>query len=212
VITFKIGKTPYPFPTRWEDVTTRHCVALLNTSSLTDHISLFTGIPKETLEAAELKNLEKISLALSFLSFPPEFERSKMVGKYIMPEDVTIQSTGQMEDLRGLLMKLPPKPMEEPEIFYDLCLGACAIYCQKLRDGKYDPNKVPELKEELKDCSCVEVIGTGAFFLFRPVNLSKPLMNPFQMFFQRLKNTKAGLLISRKISDLLQRSFVPHEK
>jgi hypothetical protein len=212
MITFKIAKNLYPIPTCWDDVTYRQSIALLDSVTLTDHIHIFTGIPKETLEAAELKNLEKISLALSFLSFPPTWERTNMVGRYTLPLDVTIQSVGQFEDLRGQLLKMPPKPMEEPKVFADLCLTACAIYCQKLRDGKYDWNKVAEVKEELQDCSCSEVMGTGAFFLLRPLNLSQPLMSRSQTFIQRLKNTRVGLRIYRKISDLLQRSFVPHER
>lgn len=189
VITFKINKVSYPFPTCWPDVTYGQYLALLHSKTLTDQISIFTGIPRETLEKAELRNLEKISLALSFLSITHTgFNRTEMVGKYVMPLDITINSTGQFEDLRGLLMQIPKDISQEPERFADLCLHACAIYCQKLRDGKYDSTKVEEVKEELKDCSCAEVIGTGAFFLFRPANLSNPIMRDYLRLFRRLKN------------------------
>jgi hypothetical protein len=212
MITFKINKLPYQFPTCWDDVTYRQSVALLDSVTLTDHIHIFTGIPKETLESAELVNLEKISLALSFLSFAPTWDRTNMVGRYIMPLDVTIQSLGQFESLRKLVLKIPPKPVEEPKVFTDLCLTACAIYCQKLRDGIFDSEKVHEVKEELQDFSCSEVMGTGAFFLLKPLNLSQPIMSRFRKFIQHLKNTRVGLLICRKISNFLQRSFGPHAK
>lgn len=205
MITFKINKDRYDFPTCWSDVTFRQYVALIHTSTLTDHISVFTGIPRETLEQAELKNLEKISLALSFLSFAPNFERTRMVGNYVLPEDVTIQSTGQFEDLRGLLLKMPKDPMEDPEKIADSYLHACAIYCQKLKHGKYDPDKVPEVKEELKDYSCSEVIGTGAFFLFRPLNLSKNITNHSPRFIQHLKSIIQGLPGYQKTLVSLQR-------
>lgn len=207
VITFKINKDRYDFPTCWPDVTYSQYIALIHTSTITDYISVFTGIPRETLETAELKNLEKISLALSFLSFAPSFDRTSMVGPYVLPLDVTIQSTGQFEDLRGLLLKLPKDVKTEPEQFAELCLHACAVYCQKIKDGKYDWNKTFEVKEELKNYSCAEVIGTGAFFLFRPLNLSKNTTNPYRRFSQRLKNIILGLPGYRKTSDSLRRYF-----
>jgi len=120
------------------------------------------------------------------------------VGLYAMPQDITIQSTGQFEDLRGLLMKRPD-PKNEPEKFADFCLHACAIYCVKVREGKYDPAQVPEMKEELKNYSCAEVIGTGGFFLYRPLNLSRHTMSRFRMFSQRLKNMIQGWLIYLRI-------------
>lgn len=207
MITFKLNNQRYSFPTRWEDVTFQQYVNLLHTSSIADLIHIFTGISRETLQESEIKNLEQINLALSFLSTPPKFERSRMVGPYALPQDVTIQSTGQFEDLRALLLKLPKDPLAEPEITADLYLSACAIYCQKLKDGKYDPNKVPEPKEELKQYSCMEVLGTGSFFLFKPLPLSRPTTNPFPKFFQRLKNMIVALPGYQKTLVLLQRFF-----
>jgi hypothetical protein len=189
MITFKINKKPYSIPTCWSDVTYRQYMDLLHAETITDQIAIFTGISRETLEQAELKNLEAIVVALSFLGVAPDngFTFSRMVGPYAMPQDITIQSTGQFEALRSLLMKRPD-PKNEPEKFADFCLHACAIYCVKVRDGKFDGSKVDEMKQELKNYSCAEVIGTGGFFLYRPLNLSRHTMNRFQMFFQRLKS------------------------
>lgn len=194
MITFKINGKPYPIPTRWEDVTYSQYIQLIHAKNLTDQISIFTGISRETLEAAELKNLEKISLALSFLSFTPKFDRTEMVGPYAMPSDVTIQSTGQFEDLRSLMMKIPKdlSTIESMEALSDLYLHACAVYVQKIKDGRYDPNKVAPVKEEIKQYSCAEVIGTGAFFLFRPLNLSQPTTTIYQKFRRLLKSWRRG--------------------
>ncbi len=207
MITFKINKLPYEFPTSWPDVKYKHYLGLMHTSTINDQIALFMDVPRETLMNAEIKNLEQISLALSFLSLSPTFPYSNIVGPYIMPADVTIQSTGQFEDLRGLLMKMPKDPYEDPEKVADLYLHACAIYCQKIKDGKYNPHRVHEMKEELKDYSCAEVIGTGAFFLFRPLNLSHPTMNPFRRFIQRLRSMIVGLPSYQRTSVSLRRYF-----
>lgn len=208
MITFKINGVKYPFPTRWEDITYQQYFDLIRSKTLTDHISIFTGIPRETLDNAELKNLEKISIALSFLSFAPKFDRTKMVGPYVLPKDVTVQSTIQFEALRSLLVQMPKdlNTIENNELLQELYLSACAVYCQKLRDGKFDALKVPELKEELKNYSAAEVIGTGAFFLFRPLNTLGPSMTLFQRLLLLLKRWKQGWKTSRKTSDSKQSS------
>jgi hypothetical protein len=211
LITYKINGVKHHFPTQWADLTYSQYVALLRSTTLTDQIHIFTGIPKEVLENAELRNLEQISLTLSFLSFSPKFEKTKMVGHYFVPEDVTIQSTKQLEDLKGLLRQMPKdlNTIENAELIADLYLTAVAIYCQKLRDGKYNPHNVESVKEELKGFSCAEVCGTGAFFLFKPWPSLKNTTTRFQRITQHLKRWSQGLPGYQKISDLFQR-FTPY--
>lgn len=212
MIPFKINGTKYNIPTTWSDVTFEQYVKLLHAVSIADHISIFTGIPRETIENAELKNLEKINIALAFLTISPKFDLTTMVGPYTMPTDIRIQSVGQFEDLRALLMKLPKDVREDPELVADLYLEACAIYCQKLRDSRYNPNEVPCLKEELKGYSCAEVLGTGGFFLFRPLNSSPTIMNRFQKALQLLRKWIVGFPGYRKTLDFLLRYFGLAEK
>lgn len=207
MINFKINGKSYPFPTQWSDVTYQQYIDLLHTSRLTDHIHVFTGIPKETLLRAEIPNLEKISIALSFLSFTPNFPRTDLVGRYLVPSDVTIQSLGQFEDLRSLAAKIPKDrtQIESIEKLSDLYLSACAIYCQKERDGEYDYTKTASVKEELKNYPCNEVIGVGGFFLFKPSNSSTPIMRGFQKVVQHLKKLSQGLPGYRMTLDFLLR-------
>ena len=212
MITFKITGTRYKFPTDWLDVTYAQYVALLEIgNSLIDYISFFTGIDKDTLYKAELKNVEAISLALSFLTIPPKLSDapSMKVGPYILPVDITIKSVGQFEDLRGLLVKLPKSlhtPAEQKEVA-DLYLEACAIYCQKIAHGKYDYTKVPEVKEELKRYSCIEVLQTGGFFLSRPLHLSTNTRTRYLNIIPRLKKWIQGFPGYQKTLDFLQRSL-----
>jgi len=211
VITFKIQGNKYKLPTTWDDVTYYNYVALLQLpNSLTHYINLFTQIGLEKLEKAELKNLESISMALSFLTIPPVMGEgtSKMVGKYVVPKDVTIESLPQFEDLRALLNKRPPDlaTTENQMLFADLCLEACAIYIQKIKDGKYDDKKVPEVKEDLKKENCIEVIKTGSFFLFKPLRTSMNMRLRFQTVMQRLKRSLQDLPGYRKSLDFLLHS------
>lgn len=208
MITFKINGTKYNFPTTWGDVTYEQYIGLLHTTSITDQIHVFTDIPRETLDRAEITNLEKINLALSFLSFTPKFERTELIGRYLVPADVTLKSTRQFEDLRGLLKKMPKDvdSIENAELLAELYLNAAAIYCQKERDGVYDSAKVSEVAKELRSYPASEVLGNGGFFISRPVTSSPTLTTRFQRVIQHLKKKVQGLPGYQKTLDFMLRS------
>lgn len=208
MITFKVGNSKAPIPTCWPDVTYSQYVYHIIPRSLTETISCFTRIPIETLINSKLKNVDKMSLALAFMSLSPNMERTAIVGKYIMPGAPEFESLAQFEDLRETIKKLPQKKREEydytdVEQECDCYLQACAIYCQKVRDGVYNSEKVEEVKEELKGKSCVEVISNGAFFLAAALNISPKYPNLFQRVTQRLKKLVQGLPGYRKTLDFL---------
>jgi hypothetical protein len=217
MIPFKINGAKHNFPTTWNDVTYSQYIALLQLpNSLLHYINLFTGIPLETLQSAELKNLERISIALSFLAIPPKYQDKPtgMVGPYAMPSDVTIQSLGQFEDLRALTMKLPTdlKTTENRLLMSELALEACAIYVQKIKHSKYDSVRVPEVKEELKNYSCIEVTQTGTFFLAKPLNILQTTTPRYRNIKQRVKKLIQDLPGFQKTLDSLQRSLGSHGK
>ncbi len=211
MITIKINGTRFKIPTCWPDVTYAQYVALLDTSnSLVEYISLFTGIDKQILYKAELKNVESISLALSFITLSPKMEDKPtfLVGPYTLPEDITLKSVGQFEDLRALLTRLPKslETKEEQKAVADLYLEACAIYVQKIIYGTYDYTLVSKVKEELKNYSCIEVLQTGGFFLSRPLNLSPNTKTRSPSITQRLKRLIQDFPGYQKTLDSLQRS------
>jgi hypothetical protein len=214
MIPFKINGKSYKFPSTWEDVTFAQYMALLHAHTITDQIAIFTGISRETLEQAELRYLERINTTLSFLYTAPKFDLTARVGPYYVPPDVTIQSTVQFEALRGLLLQMPKelKTTEGLEQFAELALHACAIYCQKVRDRHFDYGRATIMKEQLRHYSCAEVIGTGSFFLFKPLSTSRPIMNRFRSLLLRLRRWIQGLPGYQKTLDLLQRSTERREK
>jgi hypothetical protein len=208
MIPFKINGQKIQIPTSWGDVTYSQYVTLLTTpNNLIYYVSLFTGISVDTLTKAQIKNIDKLAIALSFITIPPkiEAEPTKLVGPYFLPKDITTESLGQFEDLRNLIKQFPKEP--DPEKLAELYLKACAIYCQKIKDGKYDPAKVPAMEEELKGYSCIEVTQTGGFFLFRQVNLLTGTKTRSQNIIQRLKKLIVGSPGYRKTLDLPQPSL-----
>lgn len=212
MITFKIQGSKYQLPTSWGDVTYQQYIALLTLpDSLLHQINLFTKIGLDILFTAELRNLEKIADALMFINTPfaPKEGPTTLIGKYYTPKDVTIESLGQFEDLRGLLKRVPKDIKEniDSQVLYcELCLEACAIYCQKVRDGKYDANKVGEVKDELRNESCIEIIQSGSFFLSKPLRTPMSMRLRFQTAMQRLKKLLLDLPGYQKSLDFLQHS------
>lgn len=211
MITFKINGAKHNIPTTWSDVTYEQYIYHIIPRTFAETISCFSGIPRGTIETSKIKGLEMISLAIAFMTLTPKFELTPMVGKYVLPQDITFESVGQFEDLRSLIKRLPKKTMdqfeyEDWETYSELCLEAASIYVQKVRDGKYDYRKVAGIKEELRSAPCTEVIGSGTFFLSRPLNISMPTLNLFQRVTRLLKRKIQDLPGYRKTLDFLLRS------
>lgn len=211
MIPFKINGKRYQIPTTWSDVTFAQYLAILFLpESLRHQISLFTSIPIETLLKAEIKNLEKIALALSFINISPKLESgpSTMLGPYYIPKDITLESLGQFEALKELVQK-SPKEFTTKEDYKQLGLlyaEACAIYLVKSKYKEFNSDKVPELLEEVMTFPCTEVLRTGSFFLFRPLNLVTHTETRSQNILRRLKKLIQGLPGYQKTLDSLQPS------
>jgi len=202
MIPFKINGVKHNIPTCWDDVSFSHYMTLLTLpNSFIHYVSLFTGIPVETLANADIKGIEKLGIALSFLNTPfkPEHKPTKMVGPYYVPKDVTVESLGQFEALRDLLKNSENDTIKITELY----VKAVAIYCQKLRDGKFDITRVIKVEEELRNQSCVEVIQTGAFFLFKQQNILMGIRPRSRNILQRLKKLIVELPGYQKTLDSL---------
>lgn len=216
MIPFKINGQKHLIPTVWGDVTYYQYIQLITTpNNLIDYISVFTNIPRETLATAKLNNVERIAIALSFLTMPPKFEAepTKMVGPYYVPKDITLESLGQFEDLRELIKQMPTGTTPEEVIkTSDLYLTACSIYVQKIADGKYDPQRVEAVKDRLKNYSCMEVIQTGSFFFYKLLNTSQGITNRSQSISQRLKKMLQELPGYQKSLDFLLHYLKPQNK
>lgn len=208
MIPFKINGKKYNLPTTWSDVTfAQYLVLLLLPESLRHQISLFTNIPIETLLKAEIKNLEKIALALSFINISPKLESgpSTMLGPYYIPKDITLESLGQFEALKELIQRSPKElgTMEEQKKLGLLYAEACAIYLVKSKYKEFNSDKVPELVEEVMTFPCTEVLQTGSFFFFKPLNLATLTETRSQNILQRLKKLIQGLPGYQKTLDSL---------
>lgn len=217
MITFKIAGKRCDIPTVWRDVTYSQYVYMIIPRSFSEYIHIFSGIPLETLHRAKINNVDKLSLALAFLSIRPNMDRTETVGKYALPGQPQFESLGQFEDLRNLVKRYPHKERKDFdytdfEIECELYLEACAIYFQKIRDGVYDSSKIGQVKDELRNASAVEVLSNGAFFFAKGLNLSPPSTRPYQKAIRAMKKFLQAFPGYQRTLDFLLRYSVSRGK
>lgn len=195
MVIFKLGPKKYDFPTRWEDVSFKMYIQILGGGSFSEIVSYITNIPLQTVREAEIKNIVRMAQALEFVNTAPVFKYTSMLGDRRIPKNPAEQSIAQFEDLQKLRMDIPAKPtdeytLEDYKTISTLYLKAAAIYYCKAEFGKYDTELMPEVEERLEGFPCTEVIGIGAFFLFRRKSLWKRIGTTFRKLFQLQRRTQ----------------------
>jgi hypothetical protein len=204
MITIKLNNEPHEFPTSWADVTYSQWVALMELPDNTmEYVSLFTGIPIDTLKKMQIIGLDSLLNALSFLNTKPEMPGSVLkCGKYPIPEFFNIQqeSLGQFEDMRDTFKKMDNTIIGIIKSYKTYV----AIYLQKIRDGVYDHTKVPSMEREVDSMPGMEVITLGSFFFLKLRSLSNGTPITFPLTKQSQK--KKSLTRSTRTGGSMRRS------
>lgn len=172
MIKFKINGSEINYPSAWEDLTfNQYCQILKLKDDSIQLVSILSGMDYEYLKKAVIIGLESLLEASRFIKNEPKFDTYyPKIGSYNIPAnrkgqfDVRFESLGQFEDVRAAITK-------EGD-FADKYVRYVAIYLQKIRDGAYDPNKVPEMEEEVRTYRACEVIAMGQFFFLKLYLLS----------------------------------------
>lgn len=194
MVTFKLGSKKYQFPTRWEDVSFKMYIQILQGGSFSEILSAITDIPHETILQAEVRNINKMAEALKFVNVAPEFKWVPLLGNQRIPKNPAEESVAQFEDLQRLRTEIPAKPIaeftiEDHKALAYLYLKAAAIYYCKEEFGKYDTKFMAEIEQRLEGFSCTEVIGIGSFFLFRRPSLWSRIKTTFRNMLQPRRRT-----------------------
>lgn len=171
MINLKINGKSISIPTHWNDVTYTQYLEIFNLrDDVLQLVSILSGIDYEILRTAEVIGLDRLLEALSFINVAPEFPTYvSEVGPYKIPANskgqfnIQYESLGQFEDARQAMMKMEPGASGLTKLYGKFV----SIYLQKIKDGKYDPLKVPEMEEEIKSYPAYQVITLGAFFFLK---------------------------------------------
>jgi len=202
MIKFKINKSSINYPSQWEDLTfTQYIQVMKLTNDTTLMISILSGLDYEYLKSATIVGLESFLEASHFLTEPPKFDTYyPQVGLYKLPAnrkgqfDIRFESMGQFEDMRAAMNKVDGDIIKHTEAYGRYV----AIYLQKIKDGTYDPNKVPEMEEEVKIMPACEVIATGQFFFLKLYSLSSGTKKISPHTPQSQKKSKPVLTTSKR--------------
>lgn len=215
MIPFRLNDQEINVPSEWKDISYDQYLQTIDAGDdLIKIVSILTGVAEETLRGAEIKGLNTLLAAIDFVRHGASFDqRPESIGngKYPVPKDIAIENLAQFEDLRNLsrnwpIRPTPPEDIKSPlqvEAFEQRVIAfskdiahryllACAIYCQKIRDGKYDHRKALEMVDEIKTYSCAEVMPAGAFFMVISSPFQNSTKNASPKRTQPLKRKKRG--------------------
>ena len=215
MIHFKVNDKKVSIPSRWEDVTFNQYLEIINGKhDLLQLVCILSGADYEQFKESTIIGLENVIQALSFLNTPPEVEGyTPKVGPYSLPGtkdgkfDIQFESLAQFEDMRMVIKDLPFK-----EDKYDIIAltkaysNFVAIYLQKIRDGKYDPDKAQAMIPEVEEMPALEVICAGSFFFLKLLSLLNGIQSPSRPTNQTPKKLKPVSKSSAKGSARTARS------
>lgn len=200
---FKLNGKYIDVASSWDDFTWRQYYRILNVGdSVPEMVSIFTGVPRETLEKAEISGLEQVIAISMAIKEPPAWDGdTDQVGPYKLPKNkagqfnIQFESLGQFEDMRAIMHTI--KDINSLTAAHPHFI---AIYLQKIRDGVYDPEKARLMIEEVKDYPAKEVMAVGSFFYakLRSLLSGTPPSSPSTP--QSPKKTKQGSQPSTKSS------------
>lgn len=179
-------KVEKQIPTSWKDVSFKQLLKLAQCKTLTDKLSLFTGIEASTLSKAKINNLTQIIQILAFTEQSPEVDRvPKEIQGYKIPQDLEIESIGQFEDLKLEAAKIKSDDAESVEVY--------AMFCAIYVTNPYDYEKAKELKETFLNAPCEEVMAVGNFTLLKLIGSNNPGLLKTLKPTSRLKNLRLAI-------------------
>lgn len=216
MISFKINGQSKDIPIAWDELTFAQYFEMLTwDGDRIKLVSIFTGIEYDKLRTAIVSGLDRLLLAITFVNTKPEIpDYVDKCGPYKLPPtvkgryNVQYESLAQFEDARSRLKKLDGTIHTLTKVYAQIV----AIYLQKIRDGEYEPLKVPSMEEEIQGMNAYEVLSLGAFFFVRLMSLSSGTAKTFQTIQQPRKKSKPALNGSPKHSVRLRPSRKSRKK
>lgn len=159
-------------PTSWAGVTFKEFIKLAKCQTVTDKLSVFTGIDVETLKKAKINNLYQIIALLSFTETKPEVSKLPWsIAGYRMPANIETDEIGRFEDLKLEAAKINQEELES--------VSAYAMFCAIYATDPYDYKEAEKLKDVFMKAPCEEVVAIGNFTLLKLIELNNPgLLKP----------------------------------
>lgn len=173
-------------PTSWKDVSFKNFLQLAKCQSITDKLSLFTGIESSTLLKAKINNLDSIIKILSFTEQSPQVDQiPETIQGHKMPKNLELEEIGRFEDLKLEAAKIKADDPDSVDVYAMFC----AIYALE----EYDYDKAKELKDVFLNAPCEEVMAIGNFTLVKLIGLNNPGLLRTQKPTSRLRSWRLAI-------------------
>lgn len=209
MVNFKVNGQKVVIPSSWQEVKFNlYCEVLKGKADLLKIVSIASGLNYETVKNATVIGLESVIQALNFLNTIPEVPGyTPTVGKYNLANtkdgkfDIQFESLAQFEDMRIHLNKIAIKDQKYDIVSLTETYAVfVAIYLQKIRDGKYNPEAAQAMILEVYEMPALEVISAGSFFFLKLLSLSSGTTKASPLTKPNLKKLKRVSIGSRKRS------------
>lgn len=182
-ITLNGVKVEKELPTGWGGVTFAEFIQLAKCQTVTDKLSVFTGIDVETLKKAKINNLYQIISLLSFTETKPEVDKiPETISGYRMPANIETDEIGRFEDLKLEAAKINQDELET--------VSAYAMFCAIYATTPYDYKEAEKLKDVFMKAPCQEVVAIGNFTLLKLIELNNHGLLKHQSQSSRLKRLR----------------------
>jgi len=163
---------PIKITDSWEKTTLAQYIRIMKCKNDTaELLSIITGLEYDLLKKANIKGLDKLLYASSFINTHPVIPtKVEKIGGFKLPLnhkgifDIQFESLAQFEDMRTVMDATDTK---DATAITESYAKYCAFYLQKLRDGEYDGGKALAMVPEIMEYPALEVISAGSFFLVR---------------------------------------------
>lgn len=158
-------------PDSWDKVTFRQSLEITGKSKVYA-LSVFTGIPEETIRIAKVHNAAAVMELLGFLDRDITYTMPESIMGYKLPKDLESESIAQYADITEIVSKFDEEDQLKNVAKYPLIV---ATYCVK----PYDFKEAEKIAEKLFDAPCTEVMAIGNFTLARLLASKLNIPNPF---------------------------------
>lgn len=185
------------FPENYDELKFSDSLELLETKSKSEAIRIILKIDR----GVKVEGLETLYRAAKFLDTPLAVDpEPKTVGAYKIPQDITLESTEQFEDLSGELKRVANLTIRERT---EALAFVVAIYLQpRWFSTSYDSEQARHLSKILLDYPCSEVMSAGAFFQARYLSSESGLPVSYLLRNIPQKRSKPALSDWRKLGGL----------
>jgi hypothetical protein len=158
-------------PTGWHQVTFKQYLDLKKAGkdlNQIDIIAIFTGLERELIEKAQIKNLSAVTACLAFMTKPPVYVCPTSVLGYPVVANLETESIAQFADLQEIC-----KGFTEDEVHnmsqFPLIVATYAV-------SPYNFKEAEKIQDQFLFAPCTEVLAIGNFTYLRLRALSNGIV------------------------------------